>query len=195
MTGLVILLVVFYFLHSFLASMAVKEWVAAQLGPGHWYRLMYTIISTVLVVWIALVLRHLPHQPFIAIPAVFQILGVLLLLAGAGLSLFSVSRFGAAGFLGLRPEKDTGLSRTGPHGRIRHPIYSGIILMAVGWILLDPSLPVLVTVGITFLYLPVGIGLEENKLVRQFGGEYIRYRSEVPALWPRRRRTDLPTNR
>ena len=39
-------------------------------------------------------------------------------------------------------------------------------------------------VGITFVYLPIGIALEERKLIAAFGEEYRRYRREVPALIP-----------
>jgi protein-S-isoprenylcysteine O-methyltransferase Ste14 len=35
------------------------------------------------------------------------------------------------------------------------------------------------------VYLPIGIHLEERKLIATFGEAYRRYRGEVPALWPR----------
>jgi methanethiol S-methyltransferase len=43
----------------------------------------------------------------------------------------------------------------------------------------------MLAVGITFLYLPIGIHLEEGKLIAVFGEEYRKYREEVPALIPK----------
>jgi methanethiol S-methyltransferase len=111
-------------------------------------------------------------------------------LAGLALSFLSVMRFGALGFLGFQREAQGRLVRDGVHGRIRHPIYTGIIMAALGWVLLWPTVPVIISVLITFIYLPIGIQLEEQKLIGQFGEEYIRYRSEVPALVPSGKRAE-----
>jgi protein-S-isoprenylcysteine O-methyltransferase Ste14 len=55
----------------------------------------------------------------------------------------------------------------------------------VGWLLMDGHDTALLVVGITFVYLPIGIALEERKLIAAFGEDYVRYRREVPALFPR----------
>jgi len=114
-----------------------------------------------------------------------QGVGWALVVAGAMLVMVAVLRLGGAGFIGLMPEGSTGLVRSGIHGRVRHPIYSGIILAAVGWLMLSFTLSTLLVVGITFLYLPIGMHLEERKLIALFGDEYLNYRQGVPALIPR----------
>lgn len=177
-------LVLFYFLHSLLAADGVKRRATARLGLDRCYRLCYNLVSLALLGWVAWEYMQLPSEPIVVWPAVLGWAGMLLIAAGTLLSTLAVMRFGAAGFAGLRPEADTGLVRSGLHAHVRHPIYSGIILAAFGWMLLSPTPPTLLCVSITFLYLPVGIRLEEAKLLRRHGEAYRTYLREVPPLWP-----------
>ncbi len=91
-------------------------------------------------------------------------------------------RFGS--FIGLRLEEDK-LSYDGILGRVRHPIYSGLILITVGFFLFNPTIATLIFCLSVFLYLPVGIYLEEQKLIKQFGKDYLDYKAKVPMLLPR----------
>lgn len=185
MLGLVLSTVVFYTLHSLLAWGGVKRWAAQRLYLDRWYRLAYSGLSLLLLACVAGVYSAIP-------PGMAYITGTWrmapgwgLVAGGALLAAAAILRFGAAGFVGLAPEPRGDLVRSGLHGRIRHPIYTGVIAMALGWLLLAPTLPTVVVVSITFLYLPIGIRLEERKLIAQFGEAYERYRKEVPALWPK----------
>lgn len=178
-------LVVFYAVHSLLADTRVKQWAAERLGLVRWYRLFYTLQSLVLFAWVVQAYLLLGPDVIHVLPAWAQGLGWALLVLGSLLSVAAVLRFGGAGFVGLVPERSTGLVRTGLHGRVRHPIYSGIIVAALGWLLVSFTLSTALVVGITFLYLPIGIHLEERKLIALFGEAYLKYRQEVPALFPR----------
>ena len=65
---------------------------------------------------------------------------------------------------------------------MRHPLYTGILLMLWG----NPSMSwsrFLLALGFT-LYIVVGIYWEERDLVRQFGAAYEVYRKKVPMLFP-----------
>jgi len=179
-------LIVFYALHSVLAWTGVKRWAAARLGLDRWYRLGYTVVSVVLFAWVAVTFGVAPAGPVLFPPMpLLTVAGWLIVVGGGSLATVAVLRFGGAGFLGFRPERSTGLVRTGLHARMRHPIYTGIIAAAVGWLLLGATPASVLVVGITFLYLPIGIHLEERKLIAAFGEDYLRYRREVPALIPR----------
>ncbi len=184
MFALLLALIVFYFLHSLLAATSVKVLAKAMFGSVKWYRLFYSITSTLLLVVVIWILYRSPSTPLIEIPITGKVIGTILIFFGMVLVSLSIFRTGIAGFLGLEPENNSGLVRTGAHGYIRHPIYAGIIVAAMGWAMLTPTLPVLLSIAITFIYLPIGIHLEERKLIGQFGEEYIRYRNEVPALLP-----------
>lgn len=186
MVQLVLSTVVFCALHSLLALDSVKRKVAARPGISRWYRLGYSLLSTLLLLWVAVAyLQADIEAPYLVAPVWLMVMAWGLVVGGALLSMLAVMRFGAAGFLGLAPERRTGLVRSGMHARMRHPIYTGIIGALAGWVLLHTTPATLVVVGILALYLPIGIHLEERKLIAAFGEEYRRYRREVPALFPR----------
>jgi methanethiol S-methyltransferase len=178
-------LVMFYTVHSLLADTRAKRWADQRLGLVRWYRLFYTIQSLVLFAWVYMAYLRSGPDTIQVFPAAVQGLGWAMVLLGGLLATVAVLRFGGSGFVGLVPERSTGLVRSGLHGRMRHPIYSGIILAALGWLLLSFSFSTMLAVGITFLYLPIGIHLEEGKLIAVFGEEYRKYREEVPALIPK----------
>jgi protein-S-isoprenylcysteine O-methyltransferase Ste14 len=87
-------------------------------------------------------------------------------------------------FLGLATDQND-FVRSGILTYVRHPLYSGIILVSLGYLLFVPSTASLISAGCIFLYLPIGIWLEERKLLRHFGDAYRQYRAKVPALVPR----------
>jgi protein-S-isoprenylcysteine O-methyltransferase Ste14 len=67
---------------------------------------------------------------------------------------------------------------------MRHPIYTGTILITIGFWLFIPSILNLTTVLCVFIYLVFGIRLEEEKLINEFGEEYENFQQEVPMLFP-----------
>jgi protein-S-isoprenylcysteine O-methyltransferase Ste14 len=81
-------------------------------------------------------------------------------------------------------KEDHELIARGPYRYVRHPIYSGLILMAVGAVLLW-STPVALAVLIGFpVMLWVKLSQEERLLTRHFPDEYPRYKAKVKALIP-----------
>jgi len=68
---------------------------------------------------------------------------------------------------------------------IRHPHYAGTILIVLGYVLFIPEYTSLLNATCIFLYLAIGIKLEENKLIKEFGEAYLRYIKRVPMLIPR----------
>src|SRR5688572_17248541 len=72
--------------------------------------------------------------------------GCLLALAGAALVFRSRAELGQAWSLVPRAEQGTGLVTTGPYRLVRHPIYLGLALIAVGQALAFASWPALVIV-------------------------------------------------
>ena len=81
-----------------------------------------------------------------------------------------------------RPAGSPKLFSTGIYAWIRHPMY----LFTLAACVLAPvmTLDRLFLVAIMGLYLGFAIPVEERKLIRLFGQEYLEYRKRVPALIP-----------
>jgi protein-S-isoprenylcysteine O-methyltransferase Ste14 len=88
-------------------------------------------------------------------------------------------------FLGIKKQLQEKLVITGIHEYVRHPIYSGILLMMIGFVLYSNSIQSLIILMTTTLYLPFGIRWEEQKLVKEYGEQYENYKSDTPAIIPK----------
>ena len=76
------------------------------------------------------------------------------------------------------------LVRTGPYRLVRHPIYTGMLGMFVGTMLVSDELHAVVAFVVMALAYWRKIGLEEQHLRRLFGEAYEAYRQEAWALIP-----------
>lgn len=79
---------------------------------------------------------------------------------------------------------DHELVRTGPYARIRHPIYSGLILALVGTAICLAEWRGLVAVAAVSVALWQKLRLEERWMVETFGARYVEYRNGTWALIP-----------
>lgn len=82
-------------------------------------------------------------------------------------------------------KKDKQLATTGPYAFVRHPLYVGNHLIAVGLCLASSlwwSFPL--WVWITIVYYPPAIHGEDTKLERLFGDEWRTWRARTHAQWP-----------
>ena len=112
-------------------------------------------------------------------------LGSLLAVAGAGLVLRSRVALGPAWSFEPLADEATGLITAGPYRRVRHPIYLGLALLAMGNALAFSNWPaaVIVLAGIvpTFAW---RAHAEEAVLSRTFGERYKRYQSHTKMIIP-----------
>lgn len=81
-------------------------------------------------------------------------------------------------------EADGDLVTGGLYGKVRHPQYSGLLLIIIGFLVQWPTL-------ITLAMAPMLVGAyihlafrEERALRKEFGEEFERYRNRVPAFVP-----------
>jgi protein-S-isoprenylcysteine O-methyltransferase Ste14 len=106
-------------------------------------------------------------------------------LAGAALVLRSRAELGPAWSLVPKADQSTGLITTGPYRLVRHPIYLGLALLAMGEALAFGSWPAffIVLSGIvpTFAW---RAHAEEKLLSRTFGKRYADYRQRTKMIIP-----------
>ena len=111
--------------------------------------------------------------------------GSLLAIAGAALVLRSRAELGAAWSFAPKADEATGLVTTGPYRLVRHPIYLGLALLALGEALAFSSwsafLILLVGIVPTFAWRACA---EETLLSRTFGERYAVYQKHTSMLIP-----------
>jgi protein-S-isoprenylcysteine O-methyltransferase Ste14 len=115
--------------------------------------------------------------------------GCLVALAGVALVLRARAELGSAWSLVPRADQGAGLVTTGPYRLVRHPIYLGLALLALGQALAFGSwlalLIVLCGVVPTFAW---RARAEERLLSRTFGERYAVYRRQTGMIIPHPRR-------
>ena len=90
-------------------------------------------------------------------------------------------RLYASGFI----SKNEQLATDGPYALVRHPLYTGNILIIIGFSIAS-SVPWTAAVCLFFFwfYYPTAIEYEDRKLHGIFGEQWIEWSSKVPALVP-----------
>jgi protein-S-isoprenylcysteine O-methyltransferase Ste14 len=179
-------------LHSLLITPAVTGRIQNRWGRYFvYYRLGYNLFSllTLLPLWsytksLSGLTGALWSWPYSLVQGLIALLGVAAMVAGG-------RAYDLPFFLGLRQIKDSRatslLTAPGPLkfsgilGMVRHPWYSGGLLLI--WAQkMDP--PILMMSLILSVYFIVGALLEERKLRRSYGQDYRDYQREVSMFFP-----------
>ena len=194
----------FAVVHSVLATGVFKSLVAENWGADRvavWYRFIYTLVSVVTTVMVAVVVVRTADITYFLLPVWLALpLRLLqaasLLFAAAGFRVFNFSEFlgfaqvarhlrgeGTAGDAeGLRQQS---LQRMGVYRRVRHPMYAGMI----AFFLFSPTYSrtwIIVRI-LAVLYFVAGALIEERRLITLYGEQYRQYMREVPRFIPRPR--------
>lgn len=104
----------------------------------------------------------------------------------------------AAAWRALLPAQQAGeLATAGPYARIRHPQYSGLLLIMLGFLVQWPTIPTLVMFPVLALAYRRLATREERAVREDFGEEWDAYAARMPHFIPSRRRTRrvVPTDR
>ncbi|MEQ6121548.1 isoprenylcysteine carboxylmethyltransferase family protein [Reichenbachiella sp. MALMAid0571] len=181
----VLLWTIYFFLHSFLAASKVKKFVC-QNNPliADYYRIMYSIVSILGLIPIFYFLAVTRSAFLVKQTEVLKYVSMALSTWGVIVIKQSFKGYSIQEFLGIKNQKEQLLIKSGLLKYVRHPLYSGTILLCLGFWLFIPNTLNLVSIISIFIYLFIGIRLEEIKLVKEFGEEYIAYRQEVPSILP-----------
>ncbi|MEM9674777.1 MAG: methyltransferase family protein [Cyclobacteriaceae bacterium] len=185
---------VYFFLHSLLASPEVKQHAQCWLGKYYrYYRLGYNVFAVVTIIPVLLYNALVSTDSLVSSDQLrnfLQFFGLVLAAYGVIVIRLSFRQFSKREFIGLpaSEENDVEPLRTGGIlQHVRHPLYSGTILIAVGLWCFSPTLANFVTAIAWIVYILVGIQLEEKKLLELYGEAYQKYRERVPMLIPRLR--------
>ena len=153
-----------------------REPVASQLThrvPLILGALLYPALS-----WFPMLSRR-----FLPLGRFFPILGMLLVAGGLGFSVWARRHLGRNWSASVVVKEDHALIRTGPYRRVRHPIYTGILLAFLGMTLTIGEWRALIGLALVVASF-VRKGQVEEERMRETFAEYAQYERETSALVP-----------
>ena len=136
------------------------------LGPGPWFG------------------HGLLREQFVPHTVPVYSAGLGLAVAGAVLCIYSRFLLGRNWSATVQLKQDHELIQTGPYRFIRHPIYTGFLLLFLGNAVMVGDWRGLLAVAIVFVSFWRKLRLEEKWLAEHFGTTYQAYRGHTKALIP-----------
>ena len=159
--------------------MSARDWMRNT--RGEWYVLAQGILA-LLVLLAPLGDGSAPSIDPKAMTAT-TIAGVILCVIGLVFAASGSRSLGRNASPFVRPKDDAHLVETGAFSIIRHPIYTGLSLFALGYSLIWTSMAGLVATAMFFVVLDAKSRSEERWLQQKFEG-YHRYKARVRRLIP-----------
>ena len=177
--------------HSLLASLWAKGKSRVILGTlsDRWYRFAYNVLGGITFIPVLAVMALYPGDTLYRIPWPCFLLTTILQLTGAAIILVGLLQTDLWHFLGLRqivepgPTGDSPLVMEGLYRHMRHPLYTGGLLLI--WFLPAMTTSLLAFNLAASLYLYIGSRFEERRLIAAFGQAYRLYQQQVPRFLPR----------
>jgi protein-S-isoprenylcysteine O-methyltransferase Ste14 len=123
--------------------------------------------------------RFVPADPAI------KTLAMVLIVAGLGISIWARRHIGQFWSGRVMLKENHQLIQSGPYARVRHPIYSGLLLAMMGTALFVGELHAVLGVLVFFAGHWWKALREEALLAGQFGATYEEYRGRTGSLFPR----------
>jgi protein-S-isoprenylcysteine O-methyltransferase Ste14 len=136
------------------------------LGPGEWFG------------------HSLWREQFVPHTTLVYSFGLGLVVFGAVLAIFSRMTLGRNWSGVVQLKQDHELIVAGPYRLVRHPIYTGLLLLFLGNAFMVGDWRGLVAVGIIFVSFWRKLRLEETWLTERFGEPYRLYQARTKALIP-----------
>ena len=146
-------------------------------------RLGWLLVVLQFVLLIVLVL--LPHRSATLLSLV---VGVPLMAAGVVLGLVASRRLGSALTPTPVPIAEAGLRTDGVYAQVRHPIYSAILLAALGFAIALGSWWTLLGVAVLAAFFSIKYRWEDRLLAQEYGSAWQEWAARTGALVPRIRR-------
>lgn len=155
-----------------LAKRLVAYWLplvvaALLLGPGEWYAR-----------------GSLLREQFVPHTTLVYTVGLTLCMAGAVLAIASRVILGRNWSATVELKREHELITAGPYASVRHPIYTGFLLLFLGNAIMVGDWRGLLALAIVFVSFWRKLRLEEVWLSAHFGRPYDEYRSRTKALIP-----------
>jgi methanethiol S-methyltransferase len=130
---LVALWLLYFFLHSLLAALWVKAFFEGILGKAfRFYRIIYSLISTIGLFFLLFINSAIPSWLLFESIGLVRYLSLMFATFGVIVIARTFKEYRFSSFIGLE-EEGNAFKRTGILRYVRHPIYSGTILIVIGF--------------------------------------------------------------
>src|SRR5689334_22772963 len=185
---LLVLWLLFGILHSMLAAEWFKRFMQRRLGNRYkYYSFTYSIFAALTLTGILIFQLSMQSRLLYVAPRWVSLLLWLPVLAGLLIMVVVIKKYffslsGISVFYKHQPP--VALELGGLNRYVRHPLYLGTLLFVWGIFFVFPYLNGLLACIVITLYTVLGAILEEKKLVKQFGEQYVLYKKQVPMLIP-----------
>ena len=123
-------------------------------------------------------------EPYGAFSDALGIVGVAVIALGAVILVTSFVRLGRSLTANPVPKEDGVLVTSGLYGRVRHPIYFGLLVLAIGVVLDAGWWPQIVIALMLYFLLNIKAQFEEDLLRKKYP-EYKAYAQKTPRFFPR----------
>jgi protein-S-isoprenylcysteine O-methyltransferase Ste14 len=143
-----------------------------------------TTIGATVVAAIVLIVGRQYAQNLVVGADWVRVLGLGVLVSSTAFAVWARSSLGTSWSVGPQIRGDGRLRTTGPYAVTRHPIYTGLLGMLLGSMLLGGGGAWILPFAIGIITAEVKIRSEEGLLLATFPDEYPRYREHVPQLVP-----------
>ncbi|MCU0847035.1 MAG: hypothetical protein MUD12_04035 [Spirochaetes bacterium] len=178
--------------HSAMISNAFSGFMSRKLGDRYrYYRIFFNAFAVATLVPVLLFSTSVKGEVFFKWEGNFIFVKYAMLALGVGLFIAGGRHYSMMVFLGIKQAREgmehgllnrSGrLDSSGILGLIRHPFYSGVIVLI--WAR-DLDAPRLIVSCIITLYVIIGTYLEEKKLLGEFGNVYVEYQEKVSMFVP-----------
>jgi protein-S-isoprenylcysteine O-methyltransferase Ste14 len=165
-----------FWIYWLVASIGVKA------GQTRWTRFAGVRVGVILVVLLLLRGKAFKWHTAISEPWL-QGIGLAIFLLGLALAIWARVYLGRNWGMPMSQKADPELVTTGPYKRVRHPIYSGIILAMIGTTI-AVSLYWLVAVALIGAYFVYSAIMEERFMAGRFPDSYPEYKRSTKMLIP-----------
>ncbi|MFT4854871.1 MAG: protein-S-isoprenylcysteine O-methyltransferase Ste14 [Algoriphagus sp.] len=177
----------FYTLHSGFAGLKLKKIFRGKTGMTiKWYRLIYSIISSLFFLGILFQSALIPTCQILSKGSITEYLAYVFAGFGTIIMVKSTKQISLSRFLGIfsRLDQIDELVVSGLYSKIRHPLYAGLLLTFIGYFLFAGTAAAAVHLICLALYVPIRIYFEEESLVAYYGQFYKEYQEKVPPFFP-----------
>ena len=165
-------------------EIAAKNSAPAIKSESRFSRGIHVVLANAALLLIFFPIRSL-NQRFLPDSLFLKLAGIALEFAGVALAIWARRILGRNWSGEITIKQDHELVRTGPYGVVRHPIYTALLIMYLGSVIVSGHVHALVGFAVGILAYLRKTRMEEANLITAFGEKYRAYREDTWALIPR----------